>query len=74
MDNDDNEGTNLLINQDAVAGGVSVTGGGGEDRGASGVIPSERSTLPQRHRLVDATERVAALGTTNPNHNDNHTL
>ena len=62
VDGDDDDSS--LYGLDSGVGGGSggeervPRGGGGE---ATGV---DRSTLPQRHRLVDATERVAALGTT----------
>ena len=66
-DGDDDENS-LLLAQDIIGGpgGGGGSGSGGEDKGPTGATSTDRATLPPRHRLVDATERVAALGTTPP--------
>ena len=65
VDGDDDDSS--LYGLDSGVGGGG-RGSGGEERdprgGGGEATGVERSTLPQRHRLVDATERVAALGTT----------
>lgn len=67
MDGDDDD-DNSLYGADSIGGGPGGSGGeekdlnGKEGEGTGIHSHTDRPTIPQRHRLVDATERVAALG------------